>query len=127
VVVVQDGDARATIDGDAIARAVDNILRNAIEASKQGDRVEAHVSGDREVVQIEVVDHGDGVAPKRAAELFEPFFTTKPEGTGLGLALARAVAESHGGTLTYMRQGHATKFTLALSINGAASAPKGLS
>jgi signal transduction histidine kinase len=109
-----DGSARAPVDADAIARAVDNLLRNAVEASPSGAVVEAHVARDGKRVRIDVVDHGRGVPPDRAAELFEPFFTTKPDGTGLGLALARAVAAAHDGTLTYARDADATRFCLTL-------------
>jgi two-component system sensor histidine kinase FlrB len=59
---------------------------------------------------ITVVDAGPGVEEK--ARLFEPFFTTKPDGTGLGLALAHAVAAGHGGTLGYERKDERTRFTL---------------
>jgi signal transduction histidine kinase len=118
VVVAVDGAAPARVDPDAIARALDNLLRNAVEASASGGRVEAHVEAHDGEARVIVVDHGTGVPSSRAGELFEPFFTTKPSGTGLGLALARAVAAAHGGSLTYAREGDATRFTFSVNAAG---------
>jgi signal transduction histidine kinase len=115
IAITQNGKAKACLDADAFARVIDNLLRNAIEASKQGGSVDVQIGREDDATRIEVIDHGDGVSEARAAELFEPFFTTKPDGTGLGLALARAVVAAHGGTLTYARDDDATKFTIALS------------
>jgi signal transduction histidine kinase len=44
-----------------------------------------------------VTDNGHGIDPDTRARLFEPFFTTRPQGTGLGLAVVRSVAEAHDG------------------------------
>jgi signal transduction histidine kinase len=54
-------------------------------------------------------------------ELFEPFFTTKPEGTGLGLALSRAIAAAHGGALVYERGAGQTTFELSFPRAGAST------
>ncbi|HEY8086389.1 MAG TPA: HAMP domain-containing sensor histidine kinase [Polyangiaceae bacterium] len=111
------GTSTTSIDADAVTRAVDNLLRNAVEASPRGASVEAAVrTEDDGATRIDVVDRGPGVAPERRDELFEPFFTTKPDGTGLGLALARAVASAHHGTLAYARESDATRFTLTLGV-----------
>jgi signal transduction histidine kinase len=106
---------------DAIARAVDNLLRNAVEAAPAGTGVRVEVSAGNSgpgatapLASITVIDEGPGVPGERAGELFEPFFTTKPEGTGLGLALSRAIAASHGGSLEYRHQGGQTHFVLRL-------------
>jgi len=107
------GDASADIDPDSIARAFDNLARNAIEASPAGATVEVRVGGDTNV-RIQIDDRGQGVAGARAAELFEPFFTTKADGTGLGLAISRALARAHGGDVVYQRLGDITRFELTL-------------
>jgi signal transduction histidine kinase len=114
VAVRADGDGRAAVDPESVARALDNLLRNAVEASPRGATVEARVIPNGRAVEVRVEDHGRGVEPARAAELFEPFFTTKADGTGLGLAISRAIARAHGGDLTYARAGEVTAFALSL-------------
>jgi signal transduction histidine kinase len=105
------GSGRAPIDRDAMTRAVDNLLRNAVEASPKGSSVEVSVAAG-EKVTVTVADRGQGVPAESAPLLFEPFFTTKTGGTGLGLALSRSVAEAHGGALRYERGEGVTRFVL---------------
>lgn len=114
VEMTMSGTAAALADGDAVARALDNLLRNAVEASKGGDSVRVSVDELDGDARVRVVDEGPGVDKPREHELFEPFFTTKPEGVGLGLALTKAIAEAHGGRLTYAREGATTVFELRL-------------
>jgi signal transduction histidine kinase len=118
VVIDVQGDGRATGDADALARALDNVLRNAIEASPDGATVEATVEEEGSWLRIRIADRGGGVLPGRAGEIFEPFFTTKPDGTGLGLAISRAIARVHGGDLIYARQGEVTQLELTLPSDG---------
>jgi signal transduction histidine kinase len=113
--VTVTGDASADIDPDSIARAFDNLARNAIEASPAGGTVEVRIADEGKGARIQVDDRGQGVAGARAAELFEPFFTTKADGTGLGLAISRALARAHGGDVVYQRLGEITRFELTLS------------
>ncbi len=123
------GNGRVVADPDALARAIDNLLRNAVEASSPGEIVEAtvEIGASTEGVaglRIGVVDHGAGVSPARAMELFEPFFTTKAEGTGLGLAISRGIARAHGGDLTYVRAADVTRFELIFPEVARADAPR---
>jgi signal transduction histidine kinase len=121
------GDASAEIDPDSIARAVDNLLRNAVEASPPDATVAVHVIDididDARAVKIQIDDRGAGVEGARAAELFEPFFTTKADGTGLGLAISRALARAHGGDVVYQRLEGTTRFELTVTGGPPAPAP----
>jgi signal transduction histidine kinase len=110
--IAVSGDADCALDADAVARAVDNLVRNAVEASPAEGSVDVIVLDEDHAARVRVLDRGEGVDDARAPELFEPFFTTKPDGTGLGLALSRAIAAAHGGTLTYARWAGVTCFEL---------------
>jgi len=114
VSIAASGNGRAVCDADALARALDNVLRNAVEASPEGQAVQATVEQVAGAVRVRIADRGGGVPDGRAAEIFEPFFTTKPDGTGLGLAISQAIARAHGGDLTYAREGLTTRLDLTL-------------
>lgn len=91
------------IDGDRLRQALLNLLRNGADAASNGGTVRIsvarHVDGDDLDVQILVEDNGPGIAADVGDKLFSPFFTTKPEGTGLGLMVAREIVREHGGDL----------------------------
>ena len=95
-------DVRVVWPVQAVARAVVNLVRNAAQASSDGDPVivEGRAEGD-DRVRIDVVDRGTGMGVDHLARAGEPFFTTKPPGagTGLGLFVARSTIEQLGGTL----------------------------
>jgi two-component system sensor histidine kinase HydH len=106
----------ARIDPDPFVSLLTNLLINALDATPPGGRVmiEARATPDRRV-EVAVNDSGSGIAAELTAVLFTPFATTKPSGTGLGLAVARRVAEDHGGTLTAAnRPGGGACFTVTL-------------
>jgi signal transduction histidine kinase len=85
-------------DEGKVRQILMNLLKNAVEAKPDGlvTIVIQQVGTD---VSIRVVDQGSGIPGPLRARLFEPFFTTKAEGTGLGLAVSRSLAQAHDGQL----------------------------
>jgi signal transduction histidine kinase len=117
-----DGAGEADIDADALGRAVDNLLRNAVQFSPRDATVRATVEVEGNEARIVVGDRGAGVPADQVSKLFEPFFTTRAEGTGLGLALSRSIAHAHGGALEYSRHGDETRFVITIPRHAPASA-----
>lgn len=93
-----EGEATCEVDARAIRRAMINLTRNAVQASPAGGRVDVVVGLLDGEVSIRVLDEGPGPGSELADRVFDPFVTGRAEGTGLGLALVRRVAEEHGGT-----------------------------
>ena len=94
------GSATATVDREAIRRALINLVRNAIQASPPEGRVVIVISDGFQEAEIRITDEGAGVDPKIAGQVFDPFVTGRDSGTGLGLALVRRVIEEHEGSVT---------------------------
>ncbi len=88
-------------DARRLKEALLNLVGNAIEASPAGGTVRIRFRRDEGLVELEVRDDGAGMDARTLAAAGTPFFTTRPEGTGLGVALARAVIAQHGGTLRF--------------------------
>jgi signal transduction histidine kinase len=112
---------RAHVDPDRLKEALLNLVDNAIEASPAGTEVVVVLASEepptcaRSRIVIEVRDRGEGIAPDALARLGTPYFTTRPQGTGLGVALARATVLQHGGTLDYESElGRGTVARIAL-------------
>jgi signal transduction histidine kinase len=115
VSVTVDGGGETRADREQLRRAAVNLVRNAVEAAPAASVVEIVArAADGEAV-IEVADRGAGLSAEARERLFRPFFTTKQRGTGLGLALAKKVADAHGGTLVLEgRPGGGTVARLAI-------------
>ncbi|HYI02308.1 HAMP domain-containing sensor histidine kinase [Hyalangium sp.] len=86
---------------DRIESALRNLLDNAASFAGPGGWVRVEVDADAHRIVIRVKDSGSGIAPEDLPRVFDRFFTTRRDsrGTGLGLSLARAVVEAHGGRI----------------------------
>jgi two-component system OmpR family sensor kinase len=101
------GEVKTNIQGNAelLHRAIENVIRNAIKYTPEGSSVIVQTSEeDTSVFKIIVLDTGPGVAETELEHIFQPFFRSNSprnnaDGHGLGLAIARRVIESHGGSI----------------------------
>lgn len=115
------GDARANADAQRLGEAIFNLVDNAIDACSLGGVVEVTVQQETSVVRIAVHDSGRGMPPEVLERIGTPFFTTRDQGTGLGVVLARAIFEQHGGKLEYSSvPGQGTTATGSLPVAAAA-------
>ncbi len=121
-------------DAERLGMAVDALLENAVQHTRQGDFIRLSVTRDDRSGQARLVveDSGSGISHAELTHIFERFATGAQtagrRGTGLGLALARAVAEGHGGHIaarSALGRGSRFELTLPLPTTPALPAPAG--
>ena len=107
----------ACFDPAQMEQALLNLLKNAHESGSRPEEVELHVRTALGMLRIEVMDRGHGMNDAVLTNALVPFYSTKRSGTGLGLALAREIAEAHGGRITLgNREGGGLTVTLILPV-----------
>lgn len=77
--------------------AVTNLAMNAMQAMNEGGKLEVRIKQVNNSVCISLIDNGPGIPLELQQQIFDPFYTTRTQGTGLGLAVVKAVATAHGG------------------------------
>ncbi|HEY0511121.1 MAG TPA: ATP-binding protein [Thermoanaerobaculia bacterium] len=88
-------------DAKLLHRAVRNLIENALRATTtSGGKVTVRLDQRNGLASIAVLDSGPGVPPELLPRIFDPYFSTHDTGTGLGLPIARRIAEEHGGAIT---------------------------
>lgn len=107
---------------DALLAAVLNLATNAMQACGEGIRLRLNITGDSQAVYFKLSDNGPGIPEQFRERIFEPFFTTRSSGTGLGLAVVRAVVQGHHGEVFLdSSHGQGCTFTIRLPIAHAAA------
>jgi PAS domain S-box-containing protein len=111
------GPAMVDLPEDEIKQVVYNLVRNAIQASPSGRRVEVSLTKTDGHYVIAVADHGAGISERDLQSIFEPFFSTKGNdpgtGMGLGLSISQAIIESLGGKIEVQTSlGHGSRFAV---------------
>jgi len=106
---------KSNVIGDRIIQLLLNLMKNALQAMPDGGFLNIGLRQKSGLAYISLKDCGTGIPPEHLPRIFEPFWTSKAQGTGLGLALCRKVAEEHGGSLTVASSvGVGTEFIVML-------------
>ena len=107
---------------DALLSVMQNLISNSIQACGDGGKIHVVVDQRQQhqaipAIDIYFSDNGPGISEDDQKRIFEPFYTTKTQGTGLGLAVAQNVVQSHGGSLWIANSGESgTTFVMRLPI-----------
>ena len=111
---VMDSGLSVLANRAALKGALMNLVTNAAQASIGSPVIELCAVRSHEQICLTVTDDGPGVREDIRSRLFDPFFTTRPQGTGLGLAVVRSVAEAHGGEVMLDCGPHGTAFSICV-------------
>lgn len=114
-----ENDLRILGNEDLLVTAINNLVRNAIRFSPEGGTVSITCQRDGDSAVLLITDQGPGIPPDLLPRLFEPFTQASSErqrgrGTGLGLQIAKGIAELHGGDITVRNLDPGCEFTLKI-------------
>jgi len=107
-------------DPDRLEQVIENLVANALHHTPDGGRVELTAAAEAAAVRLAVVDSGEGIAPEHVPHVFDRFYkvdasrTNGAGGSGLGLSIAKAIVERHGGTIDVASRPGRTEFRIVL-------------
>lgn len=107
-------------DADKLARAFDNLIRNAVNYSYAGTEISRYAQTEADMVKIMIKNSGKTIPPDKLSHIFEQFYradaarSSATGGAGLGLAIAKEIVELHGGTITAASANECTIFIVTL-------------
>ncbi len=105
-------------DANLLMQVFVNLINNACDASPEGATIQINGAVQDELLTVETIDQGSGIAPEVREHVFEPFFTTKSvgKGTGLGLSLAYSIVANHKGRLRIGNHDQGTRMIVTLPL-----------
>ena len=114
-------DAKAVVfSAEELKQVLLNVIINAVDANKDGGKIEISHSIEDDYYILSIKDEGGGIPDEIADKIFEPFFTTKPvgKGTGLGLSVAHSLVNKYGGKIYFKNYENGCVFFIKLKIFG---------
>ena len=125
-----DAPLTLAIDAEKIERVVFNLVANALKYTPDNGRIDVTYAAQGDTLTLQVADTGEGIAASDIGNIFDRFFQADrahPHGSGIGLSLAKAFVELHGGTIgVESTLGKGSTFTVTLPIRHVADAPQAL-
>ncbi|MFD2370483.1 ATP-binding protein [Brevibacillus sp. GCM10020057] len=112
-----DPETRVHVDVEQLKQILLNLMKNSIEAMKEGGILTIESRLDEQSVHLHVRDTGEGISPEYLVRIFDPFFSLKEDGTGLGLPITRRMVENHGGDIhVNSKLGEGTEIIISLPL-----------
>ena len=108
---------RVRADREHLKRVFLNLLKNAVEATPKGGRIDLNVQVERGGVRLLFSDSGPGIPAELRQRVFEPFFTNRKQGTGLGLAIVKTLVEENGGEIRVVDSTEGARFEIWFSLS----------
>ena len=121
IVVEIPGDLQVLFDPGQLSQILWNLVRNAWQHCRRTEgsiRLSARAGYMGDAVLLELSDDGPGIPSEIQGQVFEPFFTMRPGGTGLGLYVARELADANGAALDLLPRGPGAHFRMTLRRAG---------
>jgi signal transduction histidine kinase len=108
------------VDPGRLDQALSNLVANALRHTPSGGTIDLEATSNADGCELRVIDSGSGIAPEHVANVFERFYkvdssrTSGSAGSGLGLSIAKAIVERHGGTIAVESRPERTAFVITL-------------
>jgi len=115
ILITEDFKIAITYDYEKFIQVFFNLIKNAMQASQNGDKIEIIVKKIEKNIVIRIKDHGTGIKEKNLDSIFNPFFTTKSNGIGLGLSIVKQIINNHNGDIFFItEENKGTEFIITL-------------
>jgi len=119
---VADAADQVLADPDRIEQVVENLVANALRHTPAGGTIDLRAIAHEDAIRLSVTDTGEGIAPEHVAHVFDRFYKVDAAreagsaGSGLGLSIAKAIVERHGGTIEVTSRPGRTEFAVRLPL-----------